>query len=300
MFRPRFGKYFPQHERKQDNERIELSQEPSKMSDSLLFQRYRQSGLDEVLPANPLLEQMLRHRSVRAYRADPLPPGTLEALVAAAQSASTSSNLQVWSVVAVQDPQRKARLAVMSGRQAHIEAAPLFLVWLADLNRLQQLASAAGQRAEGLDHLEGLLLGVIDASLAAQNAMLAAEALGLAGVYIGGIRNQPAAVAAELGLPPAVMPVFGMCIGYEDESRPASIKPRLGQQAVLHHEQYDAGTQLPAAADYDAVMAGFYAEQGMKQSSWRETSVNRVRDAAALHGREHLAERLRQLGFALR
>ena len=77
----------------------------------------------------------------------------------------------------MQDAARKARLAALAGRQAHIVAAPLFLVWLADLNRLQQVAGAAGQRAEGLDYLEALVMGIVDAALAAQNALLAAESL---------------------------------------------------------------------------------------------------------------------------
>lgn len=54
---------------------------------------------------NETLTTLLAHRSVRTYRSDPLPSQTLELLVAAAQSAATSSNLQTWSVIAVEDPE---------------------------------------------------------------------------------------------------------------------------------------------------------------------------------------------------
>lgn len=249
---------------------------------------------------NPVLEQLLAHRSVRAYRPDPVPPGTLEALVAAAQSASTSSNLQVWSVVAVEEGARKDRLAKLAGDQAHIRQAPLFLVWLADLWRLDGCAGQRGTRAEGLDYLEGLLLGVIDAALAAQNAAVALESMGLSCVYIGAIRNQVEQVARELALPPHVFPVFGMCVGYADPARPAAVKPRLAQRAVLHRERYDREAQAPAVAEYDQVMDRFYAEQAMPNESWSGTSVKRVQAASALRGREHLVAALHNLGFVLR
>ena len=249
---------------------------------------------------NEVLELLLSHKSVRAYLPQPVPDGVLETIIAAAQSASSSSNLQVWSVVAVQDSERKARLAVLAGNQKHIAQAPLVLVWLADLARLDQQAANRGLKAEGLDFLESLLLGVIDCALAAQNAVLALESMGLSSVYIGGIRNQTEGVAAELGLPPKVFPVFGMCIGYANPERPAAVKPRLPQSAVLHREQYALAAQDASVQQYDRVMADFYASQGMPQAEWSQHSVKRVLTPASLHGREDLVSALKRLGFDLR
>jgi nitroreductase len=257
--------------------------------------------LEELLAAwNPVLSGLLEHRSVRAYLDRPLPPRTLETLIAAAQSAASSSNLQAWSVVAIESAERRARLADLAGSQRHIREAPLFLVWLADLARLDHLATAGGVVAQGLDYLESLLLGVIDAALAAQNAVVALESLGLASVYIGAIRNQPLPVAAELGLPPRVFPVFGLCVGHPDPGRPAAVKPRLPQAAVLHREQYSLDVQQAAIARYDRVMAAFYASQGMPVEQWTGHSVRRVATPEALNGRQHLVEQLRKMGFGLR
>jgi nitroreductase len=250
--------------------------------------------------ANAVLDLLLKHRSVRSYLPQALPAGTLEMLVAAAQSASTSSNLQAWSLVAVEDSARKARLSQLVGNQAHVRAAPLFLVWLADLARLERIAADQGQTSEGLDYLELLLVGVIDAALAAQNTVVALESLGLSSVYIGGIRNQPEAVAAELALPPGVFATFGMCVGYEDPKHPAQVKPRLPQAAVLHREQYSLAAQQQAISDYDQVMAQFYAGQGMRQPDWTSTVANRVKSAASLSGRDRLAQALHALGFKIR
>jgi len=268
---------------------------------SALEQRYAGIGTDSLLTRlNPVIEQMLQHRSVRAYLPDALPAGTLETLVAAAQSASTSSNLQAWSVVAVENPQGRARLAVLAGNQAHVANAPLFLVWLADLARLREVSQQRQQAAVGLDYLELLLVAVVDAALAAQNAAVALEALDLSCVYIGGLRNHPEKVAAELNLPPGVFAVFGMCVGYQDPARPADIKPRLPQSVVLHREQYSLPAQTPGIAEFDQVLAAFYAAQGMRQADWSDTASKRVGSVAALTGRDRMFEALRNLGFPLR
>ena len=140
--------------------------------------------------------------SVRSYLRTALPPGTVELLVAAAQSASTSSNKQFWSVIAVQDAARKQRLARLCANQTWMAEAPLVLVWLADLSRLTRMAEHRGVTLEGLSYLESFLVAVIDTALAAQNAAVAAEAMGLGIVYIGAMRDRPLDIASELGLPP--------------------------------------------------------------------------------------------------
>jgi nitroreductase len=210
-----------------------------KRVESLLHQRYR-GELPVPIPWNDTLDVLLSHRSTRAYLPDSLPEGTLETLVAAAQSAASSSNLQAWSVIAVEDRDRKARLAALAGNQKHIVQAPLFLVWLIDLNRMTRLAQLRRAPSEGLNYIESFLVGAIDATLAAQNAMLALESLGLGAVFIGALRNKPAEVAAELGLPPNVVAVFGLAVGRPDPERPASVKPRLPQNAVLFREREGA------------------------------------------------------------
>jgi nitroreductase len=249
---------------------------------------------------NPVLETLLSHRSVRAYDARPLPGGTLELLIAAAQSASSSSNLQTWSVVAVEDEGRKARLSGLAGNQKFVRQAPLFLVWLADLSRIQHLADERQLELEGLEFLETLFLGIIDAALAAQNAVIALESLGLASVYVGAIRNKPEQVAAELGLPPKVFPVFGLSIGYADPAVPAAIKPRLEQKSVLHREQYSSAPHSAAILRYDEKLSDFQREQGMDVIGWTGRTIPRLRSAQSLAGRDRMREALANLGFTLR
>jgi nitroreductase len=266
----------------------------------LLHLRYGNDFSAEI-DDNDFLKTLLSHRSIRAYSLQPLPSGTLEILVAAAQSAATSSNLQTWSVVAVEDMKRKEKLSHLAGNQAYIRQCPLFLVWLADLARLSYVAENRGMSHEGLDYLEMFLTATIDAALAAQNAAVAAESLGLGTVYIGAMRNQPEEVAATLGLPPHVFAVFGMCVGYPDPAQTAAIKPRLPQPAVLHREIYQLGEQEEAVANYNEIMKVFYTSQQMNVAGdWVEHSSKRVASGEALSGRDRLREALHNLGFELR
>jgi nitroreductase len=265
-----------------------------------VHRRYRER-VDRLPDAWPeLVDALLAHRSVRRYSPDPLPSGTLELLVAAAQSASTSSNKQFWSVVAVEEPARKQRLAQLCASQAWMADAPLLLVWLADLSRMAGIGESRGVALEGLDYLESFLVALVDAALAAQTAAVAAEALGLGVVYIGAMRDHPLEVARELALPPRCFAVFGMCVGYPDPAAAGDVKPRLPQAAVLHREQYAPDAWTEPLRRYVAHNNAFRSEQGMPPLDWDEQIIGRVRDAAALKGREHLREALTRMGFQLR
>lgn len=259
--------------------------------------RYREDA--PAVGWNPVIASILDHRSVRAYLSDPLAPGTVETLVAAASSAPTSSNIQAWSVVAVTDPAKRDELARIAGGQAHIRQAPLILVWIADLARAEAVGERAGTPLGGLDYTETFLLAAIDAALAAQNALVAAESLGLGTVYIGALRNDPQAVARLLDLPPRAVAIFGLVVGHPDPAVPTAVKPRLPQQAVLHHETYSAAVQPDAIARHDAATRAFRAEQGLPTEGWTDLLIARLRDVAALKGRHRLREVFERLGIRL-
>lgn len=274
------------------------------MSDTareFLQQRYAQSAeLSPPFIANPVTEAQLGHRSVRAYLDTALPEGTLETLLAAAQSAATSSNLQAWSLLAVQDPERKARLAELANHQAHIRQAPLFLIWLADFSRVQRQADQQAIELHAVDYLDSFLVASTDAALAAQNAVLAAESLGLGTVYIGALRNRLAEVIEALQLPAWVYPVFGLCVGYPDPDKPAAIKPRLPQEVVLHRETYQVkATEAAAIQAYDQRIAAFYQQQGLSSPNWSNQAIERLEQSKTLNGREHITAALKAQRFKL-
>lgn len=245
----------------------------------------------------PELAPFLRHRSVRKYADREVPESLVAGLVAAAQSASTSSNLQLYSLVSVQDPALRAQVAQCCADQKQVHAAPWFFAFLADHHRLRRAALAVDEGAEGLDYLEFFLMAALDAALAAERMTVAAEAVGLGVCYIGALRNDPEGIARLLDLPTGVFGLFGLCIGYPAEGSSAEIKPRLPQEAIWFRDRYHAEAGL---GDYDARMGEFYEAQQMKgEVTWSMRSGRRV-DGRHMTGREVLLEWLRGRGFLRR
>jgi hypothetical protein len=126
---------------------------------------------------------------------------------------------------------------------------------------------------EGLDYLESFTVAAIDAALAAQNAVVAAESLGLGTVYIGALRNQPEAVAQVIDLPPRAAVVFGLVVGHPDPALPAAVKPRLPREAILHHDSYRLGSQRAPIAAYDETARAFQAAQGAGRGGLARTGA---------------------------
>ncbi|KAI0475253.1 Nitroreductase [Xylariaceae sp. FL0804] len=255
---------------------------------------------------NPTLELLLQHRSVRAFLPEKLPSGTLEVIVAAAQSAATSSNLQTWSVLAISEPAHKDEVALLCGDQDFIRRAPLFLVFCADLARLTQVSARHGTAGEGLEFTEMFVMAALDAALAGQNAALAAESLGLGICYVGAARNRPQQLAQLLGLPPRVFAVFGMAVGRPDPEAPAAhVKPRLPQREVLHRERWRGGDGEAAQDanfdEYDVTLASFNAgERREGVPAWTLRCAKRIETVESLHGRHVLNDVLHDKGFNMR
>ncbi|MBI2921697.1 MAG: nitroreductase family protein [Planctomycetes bacterium] len=216
----------------------------------------------------------LRHRSVREFARTPIAENTVRALFAAAQSAATSANLQLWSAVSVQEPGRREAIADLCSNQQQIRDCAWFFAFLADHYRLARAARKAGVDPAGLDFLEFYTMSVVDASLAAERMACAAEAAGFGVCYIGALRNDPAGVKTLLRLPEGTFGLFGLCIGVPGGECKAEIKPRLKQEAMWFREAYDVE---PDTAEYDARMKAFYVAQGMKGDvTWAMRSGRRA------------------------
>lgn len=264
-----------------------------------LAERYGPDAIPAAGPWNDVVASLMTHRSVRGYLSTPVPKGTLETMIAAAQSAATSSNLQTWSVVAVNDPATRAEFAKIANNQQHIVECPLFLACCADISRNERLAAVEGTKLEALPYVETFLVAAIDAALAAQNAVVAAESLGLSTVYIGAMRNNVQRVAELLALPPGVVCVFGLCVGYPKPGAESSVKPRLAQSAILFHERYDASRDEAHRKAYDDELARYSKAHEMGQYTWTERVLNRMGPIKSMSGRDKLKVALQKLGFRL-
>ncbi|MBV6716988.1 oxygen-insensitive NADPH nitroreductase [Paenibacillus chitinolyticus] len=242
---------------------------------------------------NSVIDLLTRHRSIRKFKPDPIPGDQLQAIVASAQMASTSSSVQAYTIIAATDPALKKELARLAGNQAYVEQCGLFLVFCADLNRLRKATEQSGEVFH--QNTESFLVASMDAALAAQNAAIAAESLGLGICYIGGIRNNPDGVAEALKLPELVYPVFGMCVGVPDQE--PSLRPRLPQTAVLHENGYQSERSDEGVRQYDETTRKYYEERtGGKQSvTWSRSMADKYRQPV----RAHLKPFLEKQGFKL-
>jgi nitroreductase len=219
-----------------------------------------------------------------------------EALIAAAQSASTSSHKQLWSVVSVQQPERKETMALLCGDQVQIRTCGLFLAFLADHYRLKKAATEAGENPDALPTNEMYTMAVIDAALAAERLVCAAEVLGYGVCYIGALRNKPWDVKEFLDLPEGVVGVFGLAIGVVDPSSSAAIKPRFSQRSVCFEEVYNRD---PDIAEFDARMKPFYEGQGMKGEHTWSSRNGRGTMKGRMSGREAFSAFIREQGMDL-
>lgn len=243
---------------------------------------------------NETINLLQEHRSIRKYKPDPIPEDAFHAIIQSAQCAATSSNMQAYSVIAVTDPDKKKQLAELAGNQSCVEECPVFLVWCADLYRLKVASEPEGGAAVPTT-TEFFIIATVDAALAAQNAAVAAESLGLGTVYIGGIRNNPQQVSELLELPEYVYPVFGMCLGYPDEQ--PTKRPRLPMRAVLHRDRYSDATYAESIAEYNERLRQFMLNRtgSKRDTTWSKEMANKLRAGGRLHMKPFLKKR----GFPL-
>ena len=255
--------------------------------------------VDPAALADTVLGHLAAHRSVRRFADVELPDEDLRRAVAAARMASTSSHVQAWSLLRVTDPDERARLAELCGGQRQVAEAGAFLVVQADVRRHRLAAERAGKPLAR--NLEAFLVAVIDASLAAQNLAVALEAMDYGICYIGGLRNDLAAVDELLELPDDVYPLFGLCAGVpaelpEDHPATPVHRPRLPVDGLLFDGRYpDDATLLTHMDTHDAEMAAHYAARGKDGHTWTGGLVRR--NARSM--REELAAFYRQKGAVL-
>ena len=116
-----------------------------------------------------------------------------------------------------------------------------------------------------VDWAEVSIIGALDTGIMAQNVLLAAESLGLGGVFIGALRNEIEAVAALVGLPEYCVPLVGLCLGYPDQEPP--LKPRLPRELMFFENRY-AAPNPDVVAQYDEQLRDYYLARSGKDLDW--------------------------------
>lgn len=225
------------------------SRQPGASLRDLLTQRYGESdGQPCDVELNDTLRHILTRASVRSFRDDPVPPALLRALFAAAFSAPSKSDLQQACVVHVSDPDKQARIAALHDRVGWLARAPVFMVWCGDSRRIRRLCEWR-EHPFANDHLDAFMNAAVDAGIAMQTFIVAAESVGLGCCPVSEVRNRIAELSTILALPRWVFPVAGLCVGWPEQSPAVSM--RLPLQLSVHENHYDDSGLLDDVAAYD-------------------------------------------------
>lgn len=181
-----------------------------------------------------VLDTIMKRKSVRDFIERDVEPEKKQAIYDAILAAPTTENMMMYSVINVTDPETRSKLS----RQPAMKRAPLVLVFCADYRRWAKIFD--GMTETNRRPQEGeYQLALIDTIIAAQNAVIAAEGLGLSSVYLGDIMEHVEERCQALGCPDGVVPVVSLCIGYATEAQlQRNPTRRYQQQYLIHDDRY--------------------------------------------------------------
>ncbi|MBW6477876.1 MAG: nitroreductase family protein [Bacteroidales bacterium] len=244
------------------------------------------------------LDTLLNHKTIRNYKSDPVDEKILGKILEAGFRASTTGNMQVYSVIVTKDESKRKELCKLHFNQKMVEQAPVLLTFCADFNRFNKWCSQ--RKAEpGYDNFLSFFTAAIDALLVAQNACVAAEDFGLGICYLGTTTYQADKLIDFFDLPKGVVPVTTVVVGYPAEDPEQA--DRLPAKGVVHYEKYADYTQ----EDIDEIYAekeSLPLTQKLLEENQLETlaqifTQNRYKKADNLHFSKVLLKVLEQQGF---
>ena len=187
-----------------------------------------------------MLETLFKHRSIRKYKDRPVPEEIIREIMEAGIRASTTGNMQVYSVIITTENEIKNKLAPCHFNQPMVTEAPVIMTFCADFNRFNKWCRL-NKALPGYDNFLSFITAAIDALLVAQNVCVAAEALDLGICYLGTTTYTAGEIIEILNLPRGVVPVTTLTLGYPDEE--PGLTDRLPAGAVIHREIYKDYTE---------------------------------------------------------
>jgi FMN reductase [NAD(P)H] len=254
------------------------------------------SGLETDTELTPLAAQLLARRTHRRYSDKPVPEALIDLLLAASFSASSKSDFQQASVIKLKNLKKRAAIAAHFTSMPWIGTSPVFLVFCADPRRLEEICRLRGH-PKPQRNLEAFLNASVDAALAMQTFIVAAESAGLGCCPISVIRNKMANVAEVLNLPAGVFPVAGLCLGYPAGEGHQSI--RLPPSLTVHTDEYEDKALEQEVDAYDRRRAARHAIAREQQRNpgrfgyadyygWSEDKARQANEAEGAEFEEHL------------
>ncbi len=184
---------------------------------------------------NEIIKSLYNRKSVRAFENREIPAADKAAILRAATEAPTAGNQQLYTILDITDASINDKLVAICDNQPFIATAKMVLIFLADCKKWYDAFLAAGCKPRS-PRVGDLLLAVSDANIAAENAVTAAESLGIGSCYIGDIMENCEACRELLGLPEYVFPAAMLVLGYPTEQQREHAKPERADISHIVHE----------------------------------------------------------------
>ncbi len=216
-------------------------------------------------------ESLLDRTSVRRYEREAIPEETMQFIYKAVENTPTSYNGQQFSVIDIDDQQLKEQLYELTN-QKQLKTCNRLLIFLSDYNKISLLAKKKGLKMpEFTNTMDGVTIGIIDASLAMMSAVVAAQAAGLGSNCVGYLRTvDPARLAEMLKLPKGVFVVCGLALGVPREQ--PDLKPKQPSSLVFHRNHYrqDDAKMVEELEAYDDIVKHYNATRsgGTTDNDW--------------------------------
>jgi nitroreductase len=235
------------------------------LRDALSLRFGENFAVDEKLAGLEEIARIASRRVIRRYLERTIDPALLRLLCACALSAPTKSDLQQADIIIVKDADKRRGIAELIPDQPFIRAAPVFLIFLANGRRLPEISKLRGKPFPN-DHLDLFFNATVDAALALATFVRAAETIGLGCCPISVIRDHAARVTELLALPPRVIPLAGLCVGWPAE--PGHISARLPLVCTVHEDRYDEGDLAERIDAYDQRRAAIHPHKPRDPARW--------------------------------
>ena len=247
---------------------------------------------------NTTIETMLNRRTIRAFTDEPIPEDVLDTLLKVANLSANSNGMSQYSIIEVSDPNLKEQLAEIC-LQPYVAQTTKLFIFIVDIYRNARILTEAGLSDESLRNLNSFVQGTSDGTLAAQSMVIAAQSMGLGAVFLGSILNDVDAVIDLLGLPELTFPIFGIGLGYPNQS--PQKKPKMPLHLLLHENSYQEPIDYhEALEEYDQEMETYYdlREGGKRMDSFTLQVERRLCNVTTQ--RDRLGNSLEKQGFRLK
>ncbi len=199
---------------------------------------------------NPIVETMLNRKSIRRYKNQPVPDETITAIVRAGQQAPFAS--QLYSVL-------------LSRKKRHAFGAPLQFTICVDVHKISKIMARRNWQVVSNDMLL-LLFGIQDATLMAENMVIAAESFGLGSCFLGAAPYMAEKIAKQYKLPPRVFPLVQLVMGYPAENPPP--RPRYPLEFTLFEDTYPELTDEMIEMAMQQMDEGYLAQDYYRKAKY--------------------------------